>query len=80
MKAKLSEWLLYKKERRETYKPIGLKSLLSETENKLKVYEERDIISLLGDCMANNWRGIIWDRLKGKEKRSAEPEKRWNDL
>lgn len=68
IREKLTEWLKYKSERRESYKPTGLNAFLSETENKLKVYREEDVITLISECMANNWRGVIWERLKGKEK------------
>ena len=66
MQDKLTEWLKYKSERRESYKPTGLKSFLSEVENKLKTHVEDEIIDLIGVCMGNNWRGIIWDKLKPK--------------
>ena len=75
LKAKILEWLQYKRERKELYKPTGLKSFLTEMENKAQEYAEGDIISLINECMANNWRGIIWDKIKrqqagreGKEK------------
>lgn len=67
LKAKLTEWLAYKAEKRDSYKPTGLKSFMTVISNKLKIYSEADIIALIDDCMANNWQGIIWDRLKGKE-------------
>ena len=66
MQDKLTEWLKYKAERRESYKPTGLTAFLTEVENKLKEYSEADIIALIGECMANNWRGIIWDKIKGR--------------
>lgn len=68
MKEELTDWLTYKAERKESYKPTGLKSFMSEISNKLNEYTEKDVISLISECMANNWRGIIWDKLKGKEK------------
>ena len=68
MREKLTEWLKYKAERKESYKPTGLTNFLSELENKLKIYSESDVIELIGLCMANNWKGIIWEKLKGKEK------------
>ena len=72
LKAKVLEWLRYKAERKELYKPTGLKSFLTEMENKAREYAEGDIISLINECMANNWRGIIWDKIKGKENKKGE--------
>ena len=63
MKAKLTDWLSYKKERKESYKPTGLTAFLSGVKNRLEKHDEADIIALIDECMANNWKGIIWDKL-----------------
>lgn len=67
MKTKLDEWLKYKKERRDSYKPTGLNAFFTQVENKLKTYPESAIVALIDECMANNWQGVIWDKLKNKE-------------
>lgn len=62
------DWLAYKTERRERYKPTGLKSLLTEIENRAEKHGERAVADVIRLSMANNWRGIIWDRIRqGKE-------------
>ncbi len=66
IRSKLDEWLAYKRERRESYKATGLKAFLSGVKNKLAVYQESDIITLIDECMACNYQGIIWDKLKGR--------------
>ena len=58
-------WLRYKAERREKYKPTGLKSLISEIQHNVDRYGEAAVISLITTCMASNWRGIIFDKLRG---------------
>ena len=63
-KAKIEEWLTYKKERRENYKPTGLKSLLTQIENNISTYGEQKVIDLISECMAAGYKGIIWDKLK----------------
>ena len=68
LKHAITEWLTYKSERRESYKPTGLKMLLTEIEHKTATYEEQDIIDVIYQSMASNWKGICWDKLKGKEK------------
>lgn len=80
LKAKLREWLAYKAEKRDSYKPTGLKSFMTVISNKLKVYDESDVLSLIDDCMANNWQGIIWDRLKGKENDDRPPANPWEGM
>lgn len=58
-----SQWLSYKRERREPYKPTGLQALESQVRNNANVYGEDAVANLIQECMANGWRGIIWDRL-----------------
>ena len=68
MKAKILEWLEYKKERREAYKSTGLTALLKTVSQKVGEYGENPVTALMDECMANGWRGIIWERLKKEEK------------
>lgn len=58
-------WLRYKAERREKYKPTGLKSLISEIQHNVDRYGEEAVMRLINSCMAANWRGIIFDKLRG---------------
>lgn len=61
---KVQDWLQYKGERRENYKPMGLKSLLTAIQKQARQYGEEAVISLIDQCMAANYRGIIWDKLE----------------
>lgn len=60
------DWLAYKQERREAYKPTGLKSLLTEIENRVKQHGGQAVAEVIRLSMGNNWRGIIWDRIGDK--------------
>ena len=60
----VSDWLAYKAERREGYKPTGLRNLLSEIENRAKAHGDAAVCEVIRLSMANGWKGIIWDRLK----------------
>lgn len=71
---KIEDWLIYKQERKELYKEKGLQSLLSQIENQVDIYGEENIINLITECMASNYKGIIFDKLKGKEKKEQLPE------
>lgn len=66
LEEKLIEWLEYKKERRETYKETGLKALCTQIKNRLIEFSDIAICNLIDECMANGWRGIIWDRIKNQ--------------
>lgn len=71
-------WLKYKAERREGYKETGLRNLTSEVRNNADEYGEAAVADLIRKCMASNWQGIIFDRLKqnrGKEQAHEEPKR-----
>ena len=57
-------WLQYKKERREAYKPTGLKGLITEIQNNVDRYGEQEVSDLIRQCIAAGYRGIIFDRLQ----------------
>lgn len=64
LKPKVAEWLEYKKERRESYKETGLKSLLTQIANKEKEYGSKAVADVIDLSMSNQWKGIIWDKLE----------------
>lgn len=63
LEAAFADWLQYKHERREDYKPTGLKALQTQIINNAARYGEQAVIDLIRECMGNNWRGIIFDKL-----------------
>lgn len=60
----VNEWLCYKQERKEGYKPTGLKSLVTSIRKHAEQYGDEAVAALIGECMAAGWKGIIWERLK----------------
>lgn len=73
IKAKVSEWLIYKIEcGAKSYQEQGLKALLTRIENNVKKYGERAVCDLIDDCMANGWKGIIFDKLSEKEEKAIK--------
>lgn len=67
VREKMEVWLRYKIERKESYKEQGMKSLLKKTENNERSYGADAICGLIEDCMANNWKGIIWKILEERK-------------
>lgn len=63
LEAKVQEWLQYKRERRELYKPMGLKALLTTIRKQAEQYGDQAVIALIDQSMAANYQGIIWDKL-----------------
>ena len=49
-----------------------MKSLLRQLENKAMQHGEEAICNLIDECMANNWKGIIFDRLSKQQKTSDQ--------
>ena len=69
----VDDWLSYKQERREAYKPTGLKSLLTRIEKELDAYGEQAVADVIQLAMSNGWKGIAWDRLQlSKEKQQPQ--------
>jgi hypothetical protein len=64
----IQEWLEYKRQRKETYKEKGLESLLTQIDINCELYGEELVVSLINECMASNYKGIIFDKLKNKPK------------
>ncbi len=59
------EWVEYKKEKRQGYKPTGLKSLLTQIKNNVERYGSDAVIQVIRSSMSSNYQGIVFDRLKG---------------
>lgn len=75
LRQKLEEWITYKTERKESYKEQGMKSLLRQVENNALKHGDQAVCNLIDECMANGWKGIIFDRLtKNNNKPSGRVE------
>lgn len=64
LRSAFERWLLYKKERREGYKPTGLNALITQIKNNASAYGEHGVAQLIETSMASGWKGIAFDRLK----------------
>lgn len=66
----VNDWLDYKWERnrKEFYKPKGYQNLISQLVNKAKVLGDGAVAQQIRYSMANNYQGILFDKLdKGKK-------------
>lgn len=68
VKSKMTEWVLYKAERKDFYTETGLKSLLRQVEKNCNTYGEQAVTDLIDECMSNLYKGIIFDKLKTVKK------------
>ena len=68
----VDDWLSYKQERREAYKPTGLKSFLSRVEREAQEHGDQVVADVIQLAMSNGWRGIVWEKLTQKDGRRNE--------
>lgn len=71
LKNKLEEWLKYKWERKEYYKETGFNTLLARIDSATSQYGVDTVINLIDECMANNYKGIIFEKLKKHQGKSV---------
>lgn len=76
LQSAFDSWLAYKAEKRDAYKPTGLQALKTEVRHNADRYGEAAVAALIRECMGNNWKGIIFDRLKGQKTRDAPADRR----
>ena len=70
LKTAVKQWMKYKIERNERYKPTGLENLIKTIQLKLKEYSEKEVIEIISLSMSNGWKGIIWRNFKKIENAS----------
>ena len=81
LKNKLEEWLKYKWERKEYYKETGFNTLLARIDRATSQYGVETVINLIDECMANNYKGIIFEKLqKSSQKKVITTEWLNNDI
>lgn len=73
LQAAFDDWLAYKRERREAYKPTGLRNLKGQIRTQVEIHGAEAVAELIRLCMASNWRGIIFDRLRDKAPQGCKP-------
>lgn len=72
----MNDWLAYKQERREAYKPVGLKSLLTQIKNAAAANGDAAVAAVIRQSMSSGYKGIVFDRLEraaSKPKPNSKP-------
>lgn len=86
LESAVNDWLAYKQERREAYKPTGLKSLLTQIKKAASEHGDAAVVEVIRQSMSANYMGIVFDRLKkggnaggvGRNtSESAKPKRDW---
>lgn len=68
-------WLQYKKEKKQTYQPTGLKSLVKKLKSYVEQYGEVSVIDMLEQAIAAGYSGPVWERLGKVNKQQAQQAK-----
>ena len=63
LRAAVEDWLAYKRERREAYKPTGLKALLTQISSAASAHGDAAVIGVIRQSMGSGYKGITFDRL-----------------
>lgn len=66
VKSMLKDWIQYKRERREGYKPAGLKSLVTTATRYEKNVGADAVCEVIRKSMSSGYKGIVWDRLDNR--------------
>lgn len=64
LKEAFVDWLSYKNERRESYKPSGLRNLVTQVKKKAEKYGDDAVVDVIRNSMASGYKGITFDRLE----------------
>lgn len=72
LEEKVIEWLEYKNERKEFYVERGMKSLIKQINSNAIKHGDDAVIELIDKCMANNYAGIIFDKLQSAKKEAPK--------
>lgn len=68
-------WLQYKKEKKQTYQPTGLKSLVKKLKSCVEQYGEASVIDMIEQAIAAGYSGPVWERLGKVNKQQAQQAK-----
>lgn len=62
------QWLQYKSERKESYTPTGIKSLINRIIKNINQYGNDKVIDVIDQSISSGYMGITWDKLNKVEK------------
>lgn len=63
LKAAVGDWIAYKKERRQGYKPVGMRNLMTQLSKASETYGDEAVIHNIRNSIASNYQGITFDKM-----------------
>jgi len=61
----VKEWISYKKSQGFTYRPQGLKALLTQVKSHVEIHGDDAVIEAISKSIANGYKGIVWPVFAG---------------
>ena len=71
----MRKWLEYKK---CSYQEMGFKTLLAIVQKKVDAYGAEAVVELVDECIANGWKGLIWEKLLKRSTSPTPPKRKRN--
>ena len=76
---KINEWLKYKKEKNQSYKPTGFRTFLKKIEKAILEIGEQAVLDSIDNCIASNYSGVFFNKTTARKNVRASENKKQND-
>ena len=73
LRSAVIQWLEYKREKRQSYKPQGLSVLIDKIHKAAGKHGDRAVADIICESMACNYQGIMWDRIGRRQQQTGNP-------
>lgn len=77
LKDGIKGWLAYKREKGQSYKPMGFKQLLTKITNQLSIETEDMIVKDIEECMSRNYAGIFFGTAQKTANKGQQSTQDW---
>lgn len=77
LKDSIKGWLVYKREKGQSYKPMGFKQLLTKITNQLSIETEDMIVKDIEECMSRNYAGIFFGTAQKTANKGQQSTQDW---
>jgi predicted phage replisome organizer len=67
-----SDWMAYKEEKKQPYKPRGLQSLKTQIKKYAEQYGDAETANAIRNSMASNYQGIVFERIGKSAQATAD--------
>lgn len=69
----LKDWVMYKKEKRQSYMVSGFRALLTQVDKMIAGYGDKAVVDVIMQSMSNGYMGITWENIGKVSSRKKAP-------